>query len=97
MLSDTDQALNSPSDQSALGELRQNGRTLPTCGRVWAFHNQWNLLRPRQNGRHFADGISKYIFLNENIWISMKITLKFVLKGPVNDIQIQIALLLSSQ
>ena len=30
-------------------------------------------LRPRQNGRHFADDIFKCIFLNENVWISSKI------------------------
>ena len=28
-----------------------------------------NTLRPRQNGRHFADDIFKCIFLNENVWI----------------------------
>ena len=26
-----------------------------------------NTLRPRQNGRHFADDIFKSIFLNENV------------------------------
>ena len=45
-----------------------------------------NSLRPKQNGRHFADDIFKSIFLNENVWISIKISLKFVLKGPINDI-----------
>ena len=45
-----------------------------------------NTLRPRQNGRHFADDIFKCIFLNENVWISIKISLKFVPKGPINDI-----------
>ena len=30
-------------------------------------------LRPRQNRRHFADDISKCIFLNENVWISINI------------------------
>ena len=45
--------------------------------------NSW---RPRQNGRHFADDIFKCIFLNENEWISLKISLKFVLKGPINNI-----------
>ena len=43
-------------------------------------------LRPRQNGRHFADDIFKCIFVNENEWISIKISLKFVLKGPINNI-----------
>ena len=46
----------------------------------------FNTLRPRQNGRHFADDIFKCIFLNENVWISIKISLKFVPKGPINDI-----------
>ena len=33
----------------------------------------FNTLRPRQNERHFADDIFKRIFLNENIWILIKI------------------------
>ena len=45
-----------------------------------------NTLRPRQNGRHFADDIFKCIFLNENFWIPIKISLKFVPKGSINDI-----------
>ena len=45
-----------------------------------------NTLRPKQNGRHFADDIFKCIFLNENDWISLKISLKFVPKGPINNI-----------
>ena len=32
----------------------------------------------RQNGRHFADDILICIFFNENVWISIKISLKFV-------------------
>ena len=40
-----------------------------------------NTLRPRQNGRHFAD-----FFLNENVIISVKISLKFVPEGPINNI-----------
>ena len=46
----------------------------------------FNTLRPRQHGRHFADDIFKCIFLNENVWISIKISLKFVPKGPINNI-----------
>ena len=45
-----------------------------------------NTLRPRQNGRHFPDDIFKCIFLNENVLISLKISLKFVHKGPINNI-----------
>ena len=46
----------------------------------------FNTLRPRQNGRHFPDDIFKWIFLNENVWISIKISLKFVPRGPVCNI-----------
>ena len=45
-----------------------------------------NTLKPRQNGRHFADNIFKCIFLNENVWIMVKISLKFVPKGAINNI-----------
>ena len=45
-----------------------------------------NTLRPRENGRHFADDIFKCIFLNENVWIPIKISLKFVPQGPINII-----------
>ena len=44
-----------------------------------------NTLRPRQTGRHFADDIFKCIFLNENVWIPIKISLKFIPKGPINN------------
>ena len=44
-----------------------------------------NTLRLRRNG-HFADDIFKRIFFNENVWISIKISLNFVPKGPVNNI-----------
>ena len=45
-----------------------------------------NTLRPRQNGRHFPDDIFKWIFLNENVWIAIKISLKFVPNGLINNI-----------
>ena len=45
-----------------------------------------NTLRPKQNGRHYADDIFKCIFLNENVWIPIEISLKFVPKGPINNI-----------
>ena len=45
-----------------------------------------NTLRPRHNGRHFADDIFKRIFLNEDILIPIKISLKFVPKGSINNI-----------
>ena len=45
-----------------------------------------NSLRPRQNRRHFPDDIFKWIFLNENVWISIKMSLRFVPKVPINNI-----------
>ena len=48
--------------------------------------NTVNSLRPRQNGRHFADDTFKCIFLNENVRISIENSLKFVPKGPINNI-----------
>ena len=47
---------------------------------------QINSLRPRQNRRNFADDIFKGIFLNENVWIWINISLKFVRKGPIDHI-----------
>ena len=44
-----------------------------------------NTLRPKQNGRCFADNTFKCIFLNETVRISIKISLKFVPKGPINN------------
>ena len=45
-----------------------------------------NTLRPRQHGRHFPDDIFRCIFLNENIWIAINISLSFVPKGPIDNI-----------
>ena len=58
--------------------------TCPECHR--SFQVRLNTLRPRQNGRRFPDGILKWNYLNENSWISIKISLKFVPMGPINDI-----------
>ena len=45
-----------------------------------------NTLRPRQNGRHFADDMFKCVFLNENIWISIRISLNLVPNGSISYI-----------
>ena len=63
-------------------------------GFVWLYYTRIhilcsyhvNTLRPRQNGGRFPDDIFKCIFLNENVWISIKISLKFVPRGPINNI-----------
>ena len=49
-------------------------------------HATLNSLRPRQNGCHLADDSFICIFLNEKIWISIKISLKFIFKGPIDNI-----------
>ena len=36
---------------------------------------------------------SKCIFLNENVWIPIKISLKFVPKGPINNIQAMVQIM----
>ena len=41
--------------------------------------------RPRQNGRHFADDMFKCIFLTENVWIPIEISLTFVPKGSISN------------
>ena len=45
-----------------------------------------NTLRPKYNGRHFPDDILKWIFVNENVWTSIRISLKFVPRGPISNI-----------
>ena len=58
------------------------------AGHLVAHYTQWNslnTLRPRQNGGHLADDTFKRIFLNENVRISIKISLRFVPKGPINN------------
>ena len=53
----------------------------------------FNTLRPRQNGRLFADDTLKRIFLNENIWISIKISLKYIPKGLINNIPVLVLIM----
>ena len=43
-------------------------------------------LRPRQNGRHFPDDIFKCIFLNENAWTLIKMSLNFVPRVQINNV-----------
>ena len=39
-----------------------------------------------QNDQHFTDDILKWIFLNEHVWISIRISLKFVSGGQIDNI-----------
>ena len=52
-----------------------------------------NTLRPRRNGRRFADDVFKCIFLNENVWISHTISMKFILNVPINNISALVKIL----
>ena len=45
----------------------------------------FNILRLSQDGRQFSHDIFKYIFLNENVWISTAISPNYVPKGPINN------------
>ena len=47
----------------------------------------FNTLRLRQNGRHFADDTFKCIFMNENVWITINISLKFFLNVELTIFQ----------
>ena len=42
-------------------------------------------LRPRQDGRHFADDIFTCNFFNENCCILIKFSLKYIRKGPIDQ------------
>ena len=45
----------------------------------------FNSSPPEQNGRRFTDSIFRCIFVNEKFCISIKISLKFVTKGPIDN------------
>ena len=57
-----------------------------TCSHVLHGYLSHNTLRPTQHGCLLPSNILKWIFLNENIWISIKMTLKFVPSCPINNI-----------
>ena len=56
-----------------------------TYKQSWSPHNTLNTLRPRQDGRYFADDIFKCIFFNENGCILIKFSLKYVRKGSIDN------------
>ena len=57
---------------------------LPT--HICVTRSRWfNKLRPRPNGRHFAEDILKCILLNENVGILMKISLNIVYRCPIDN------------
>ena len=64
----------------------RSGSTLAQVKAFYGIYLTLNTLRPRQNGRHFADDTFKCIFLNENVWIPITIWLEFVPRGPINNV-----------
>ena len=62
--------------------IRHNSKLLPRfCKISWDQH-----IEAKKNGCHFTDNTFKCIFLNENVGDSIKISLKFVRKSPVDNI-----------
>ena len=69
----------------------QISKTREICRKINTSRMFWVLIlidtsKPRQNSRRFPDDNFKCIFLNENTWIAIKISLKFVHKGPIGNI-----------
>ena len=56
------------------------------CQDVSQATSMFSTLRRRWNRRHFADNIFKCILFNKSVLISTKISLKYIRKGPINDI-----------
>ena len=52
-----------------------------------------NILRPRQNGHDFADDTFKRIFVNDTVRILIGISLKFVPKGPIENIPLLVQIM----
>ena len=67
-----------------------NASSYMPSAKMWAIIStttaSLNTLRPGQNGRHIPDDIFKLNFLNEKIWISIKVSMKCVTRGPVKNI-----------
>ena len=52
---------------------------------IWFLHFTLTHLPLDKMAANLADDIFNRIFLNENVWISIKISLKFVRKDPIDD------------
>ena len=56
--------------------------------RLCLFCIRWvwtNTLSPTQNGRHFVDDVFISFFFYENCWISIQISVKYILRVLIND------------
>ena len=75
-----------PTATKPLPELMSN-HSCVTVSPYGSIKPQWvNTLKKTQNGRHFPDDIFKCMSLNEDIWILIKISLRFVPKFPIKNI-----------
>ena len=74
-----------PTNKGCIYQDFTNYNIVTGDGLVLKWKVTFNTLKPRQNGRRFADHTFKRIFLNENVRISNKVLLKFVPKGPINN------------
>ena len=57
----------------------------------WQFHEIVTVhlqihIGAQTNSRHLSVDIFKCIFFNKNVWLSIKISVTFVAKGPINNI-----------
>ena len=73
-------------DVPALGSPHESVEQVRGLMQYLTWWTPFNTLRPRQNGRHLADDIFKRIFLNESVWLSLKISLKFIPRIRINNI-----------
>ena len=56
-------------------------------------HAHFNSSPPGQNGRHIPDENFKCIFMNERFYVLIRVSLKFVPKGPINNIPVLIQIM----
>ena len=72
--------------------LYESYRPCVSCHATWSYkapasryllYTIVNTLSAEHNDRHFGDGILKFIFIK--IYILIQISLKFVLKGPIDN------------
>ena len=68
--------------KDVLLEFLSNTRSGRHACKLWKC---FNTLRPRQDGRHFADDIFTCIFVNGNCCILVKFSLKYGRNGPIDD------------
>ena len=75
-----------PSSWPTLGLIIQHVKLNLYCTFYWLYlswNSSVNSTPPGQNGRYFSNDTFKRFFLNENVRISIRISMKFVRKSPI--------------